>query len=747
VPSREPAPRALPVLVLVLVLVLVAVLESAAHAADSFAWTPTDSASVARGRDVARRFDLTNLVELTVEVDNAYSAANRAALGAAEQRLATLPGVRRVVGPAALLDVTVDVSGKPSARSVLARGATEDDGEAARQRVVRRADALGWFVSANGRLVRFLIDAEDLGRVRGQLAAALSTAGLSLAQAPEGGGIGLRALLPDPRARGARWLPAALTGAWVLFIVIVGFKARPLTGRFSRLGGAAVALGAAIGAMAPTALVPVGGVRLAGAAAAAAAAGAVLLGLAFERGRGPRKGGWNRFARPPVLVTLLALASIGTFAAVATRLHVGTHQWSEAPLAFVDVRADFDQPAVLREVQRLTEFLRAQPGVESAWSVADLFMGVETEGEEASHVPADVEDVRHILVQARSDPAVGLELSADHREGLVVVRFDEGAEGPTDRLDLVDKLALYLTTELRSWLIPVDLRAPALGAVTRGVAKGLLASDTYQRVVGICARSGRPLTATEARAVDRVARQAAAIPTADPGRLPGEIAEETRDFATHHPVPLREAELTKLVDAIVALPDDASVTDVSWILATTYGERMSARVLADSAAILARRLAAVRWRHTARINFHEMLYGADLPTEGVLADEVKSATLEGMGPVIGLPVAPGTSSAQHLDVATVGGAANDRALSDAWSDGLRWGGVGLAAAWAGLLVLVGRARGLAWLPLGLGPGAAALIAPALVHEPVGLWSLAFVSGALAAGGVVALAFAAPRVAT
>src|SRR6185503_17380725 len=127
---------------------------------------------------------------------------------------------------------------------------------------------------------------------------------------------------------------------------------------------------------------------------------------------------------------------------------------------------------------------------------------------------------------------------ADHREGLVVVRFDEGGEEPTDRLDLVDRLSLYISAELRPWLVSVDLRAPGLGAVTRGVAKGLLASDTYARVVGICARSGRPLTGTEARAVDRVARQAAAIPAADPGRLPGELAEEARDFVTRHPVPL-----------------------------------------------------------------------------------------------------------------------------------------------------------------------------------------------------------------
>jgi hypothetical protein len=471
---------------------------------------------------------------------------------------------------------------------------------------------------------------------------------------------------------------------------------------------------------------------------------AVLLGFALERRRGARPGGWHRFARPPWHVGALALVTLAAFAAFAARLRVGTHQWSASPLMFVDVRADLEQPVILREIDRLTEVLRAQPGVASAWSVADLFKGVDDARQEATRIPPDADDVRDVLAQARMDPAVQLELAPARDEALVVVRFDEGAEASTDRLDLMGRLATYVAGDLRAWLVPVDLRAATLPAETRGLAKGLLASDTRERVLSICARSGRPLTPSQELAVERVARQTAAVPTADPDRLHVELVADARDFVAHYPVPLRAGEQARLVDALAALPDDATTADVSRVVAAAYDDRLSDRVLTDTADIVQERLVAVRWRHTARINFRDMLTGADLPTEGVLADEVRGATLEGMGPVVGVPVGAAQPSALHLDAAAVGGAANDRALSDAWFEGARGGVTMLVAFWAALLLVVGGVRSLAWLPVGLAPAGAAALASALLREPLGLWSLAFVAGALAAGGVVAIAFAARR---
>jgi hypothetical protein len=705
-------------------LVVMGVVEPA-RASDAFAWTPK-APVVTRGREVAARFDLVPLVELTVEVDDAFSAVNREALVAAEARLAAVPGVRRVFGPSRLLELSLDAAGRVGARGVLSRGGGEDAGEEARQRVVRRADALGWFLAANGREVRFYVDVDDPERARPALGEALASSGLGLVPAASGDGVRARVLFPDPRDRGAPWWPAAFVAGAVLFVVIAGLKARPLLGGFSGRRALAVTLAAAVGAAAPFVFVPVRGVRLAGAAAALAAAAAVRAGLLFEARRTPPRA-WNRFARPPAIVLLLALAPVAAFAALAPRLRVGTHLWSAAPLGFVDVRADCDQPAVLHELGRLVEVLRAQPGVAGAWSVADLFAGVEIEGQEASRVPPDVDDVRRVLAQARTDPAVALELRADHHEALVVVRFDDEAETSTDRLDLAARLDTYLAAELRASLVPVDLRAPELPLVTRGFAKGLLATDTRERVLAMCARSGRPLTAAEATAVERVSRQTAAIPMADPGKLHGELAEDAREFVAHDPVPLHPSEAARLVEALVALPDDASAGDVGGVLAAAYGPRLPPRVLADTAVIVRGRLQAVRWRHTARINFHDMLYGADLPTDGVLADEVRSATLEGMGPAVGIPVAMGDPEALHVDAALVGGVAHDHGLSEAWLSGLRAGVRGAVIVWAALLLFVGGAGGLWWLPLALAPAASAALAPVLVREPLGLWSLSLLA--------------------
>jgi predicted RND superfamily exporter protein len=126
--------RALAGLAADLAAVVVAVLASLVAAAparaadDAFAWAPAHAPSVAQGRQSSQRFGLVGLTEVEVEVEDLYDAANREALALAEQRIGAVPGVRAVFGPAGLLDVTVDGSGKPSARSVLSRGPNEAQG-------------------------------------------------------------------------------------------------------------------------------------------------------------------------------------------------------------------------------------------------------------------------------------------------------------------------------------------------------------------------------------------------------------------------------------------------------------------------------------------------------------------------------------------------------------------------------------------------------------------------------------------
>src|SRR4029077_19008647 len=133
-----------------------------------------------------------------------------------------------------------------------------------------------------------------------------------------------------------------------------------------------------------------------------------------------------------------------------------------------------------------------------------------------------------LLARARGDPAGAPELAPDHHEGLVVVRFDD--DPPADRLAVYDRLEHYLRTELRGALIEVDLADPHLARATRLLGKGVLAGDARERIIRICARSGRPLNAGEIASVERITRQAAVLPAADLDKLKLEITAVLRDF-------------------------------------------------------------------------------------------------------------------------------------------------------------------------------------------------------------------------
>jgi hypothetical protein len=716
--------------------------RSAEAGHNPFAWAPAGSDVVDRGRSAASRFGLWSLHEVTVEVDDAFAAANRQALALAEQRIAEVPGVRGVFGPAGLLDIRADARGNTTARSVLARGrgaaqtgaanASESEGEAARQRVVRRADALGWFLTENGRRVRFFVDTDDWPRVAGGVSDALEASGLGLAPAASSS-LEARPLWPDPRQRW-RLLPIGFSVLWTFFALVAVKRARVVSSRPTGGRRLVVGLVAAAGAAAPFAFVPVLGVRATGGVAALAAG---LLAFLLWPGRGKRGAEDVAPPQPRWPVVLLSIVVVAAGAVLLPSLRVGTAQWGAAPMFFVSVRADLDEPVVLREIRRVTDSLREQPGVANAWSIADLFMGVTLEGDEASRIPDDAEQVRRILVQARTDPAVRLELAGDHREALIAVRFDDD---PTiDHLQIVARLERYLTLELRRALWRVDTAAPGVSPVTRSLGRGVLAIDARERVLRICARSGRPLDATEALAVERVARQAATIPAADPARLEGDIAASVRDFVARHPFALGAAEVTRLIAAVGAVGDGASLEDVRVAVATAYGGRLSDAILRSTADSLARRIAAVRRRHIAATNFRDMLAGAQLPSEGVLADEVRSATLDAMGPVVGIPAAADSPTAYRLDLVPVGGAPNDRVLSQLWRRALGAGVVAVAGLIAVLLVLVGGPMAVLSLPVAFAPAAAAIAPAALLGEPVGVPTLSFYAGALAAGAILALA--------
>ena len=725
-----------------------------ARAAGTFGWAPLDSPAVARGREVAARFDQESLFEISVEVNNAFALDNRRAIAVAEEELRRIPGVRRVFGPAQLADLAVDDRGRVSARRVLERGGSEGDDEAVRQRVVRRADALGWFLAPDGSRVRFLIDADPnlvaRGAVRVPVERAIASSGLQLLYA-SGVRAGGDALWPEPSDAASRWGAAVVAGTCVLLVLALGrwlprLRAPSGRGRYPPRRRPLVVVGAAAGAAALLILCAVAPVRGVAWRASAAAVVAAIIGLAGDRPAGVDGLARRLAPRPHAIAIALAGALVIAAVWLAPQARIGTQQWQRTPFLFVSVRGDFERPAVLREVRRLADFLRAQPGVDGAWSAADLFFGIALGGGDVSRVPESAGAIGVLLDQARGDPAVALELAPDHREGLVVVRFDD--DPPADRLAIYDRLDQYVRTELRSALIEVDLTDPHLTRATRLLGKGVLAGDARERIIRICARSGRPLNAGEIASVERITRQAAVLPAADLDKLKLEITAVLRDFVQggHAPstITLTAAERSRLADEVGMASVDASGEDLRRTLMAHLGTQLGEDRVTELAAALQPRLAFVRQRSAARINFRAMLYGADLPTDGMLADEVRSATREAMGSVVGIPVAPEMPGALRVDAVAVGGAANDHALSEFLRPALRWGALAASILLAVLLIWVGRGRGLLWWPVALSPAALAVIVPAAWGEPVGLPYLSLLVGAFAAGITGTIAMAARR---
>ncbi|HEY2899628.1 MAG TPA: hypothetical protein VGL59_03555 [Polyangia bacterium] len=718
-----------------------------AVAGDTFAWTPPRAPAVVRGRQVADRFDLLWTGQVTVTPDDAFSPGGRRTLFLLDRGLGKIPGVRQVLGPAGLLSLAVDGAGMVTARPLFGDDASAEggqvDSESLRQQLGRRADAAGWFLAPDGRTARFLVESDDFDRARPAIARAVDAVGLK--PAIDDGSYASSVLLwPDPRDRAVRWTPLLSVALWIAFLWLFGAPAWRSAGTLPPAGALAMMLAAALGAGCLFVLASLAPLRQLGARAIAVAVGATAVALIIERATHRPTGSSLRPCAVRVSPLTVAAAVLIAAAGALTvgRMRLGTQQWRAAPLLFVSVRGDVEQPVVLRELRRLTDFLRTLPGVAGTWSIADLFDGVDLPGDEVSRIPDQPDDVRRVLARARADSAARLELSGDHREALVVVRFETA--GDVDRPALLDRLAQYLTSDFRPDLAPVDLREP-LPPVTRAVGRGLLASDGAERILRICARAGRNLDDDERRAIVRVARRAALIPAADVGKLRGEVAAEVRAFLRLHAPALDAVQRERAAAALSNLDGDASSAAVRGALVAAFAPAHTPPALAGLAMLLARQLGEVRSRHSARIHAKDMLAGAGLPSEGPLADEVRGATRDTMGPIVGLPVGRDTPGALHLDAVVVGGAAHDQALSAAWLPGLRAGAFAGAVGLAIVLVLVAGFRGVLWYPVALALPSAALIVPALTRDPIGVLFVGFLAGTCAAGAVLAIALAARRV--
>jgi hypothetical protein len=656
-----------------------------------------------------------------------------------------IPGVRKVVGPAGLLALAVDAGGRASSGPLLAGGPSDEDSEVVRQRLVRRSDAVGWFISRDGTEIRLLVDTDDFPSVRGPIETAAASSGLVLLS----GGVPAQPLWPDPDREPhpfPLWQPFALVGlAMLIPALAVAVRARPTVSRsFVCLGAAGLA------AAAPAIFAPSPGLRH---AAWAAGIGAVVVLAALmilaRVGWAPRSPDRKQIRlKASVAIVAPSLLLVLAAAVAAPRIVLGTQLWHETSVFFVSVRGDLDEPIVMREVRRLTEFLRSRPGVAHSWSIADLFFAVPRAGEEIPGIP-DTRDLLHtILARARDDSAVRLELGADHGEALIGVRLD--ADAGVDRLAVLADLERYLARDHRSALLRVDVSNPSNSPSIRTLGRGILAADDQERMLRICARSGRNLDVLESQAVERASRRAVLMPAVDPAKLKIEVSQEVNDFLEQVAVAgaqvglPRSSERQRLAGELAVQPVDATVADVMGSLRGVWAQRLSEPTLRAQATELRRRLALLRRRHIARIHFNDILYGADLPTEGVLSEEIRAATMEAMGPFVGIPVSRDAPGVFLVDAGAVGGAACDRALSLAWRPRLGLGILIAAVATALLLAAIGGGPALGWWPVALAAGASLFLVPAIATVPVGVLYLCVLAGSLAGGAAFAIAFAPGR---
>lgn len=697
------APRRLLQVLLGTSLLIPAQPRAAAAPAYDGAFAPPESAETRRGRAVAERFELGRRFILTLDVANAFSAQNQAAIARAEARIAAIAGVRQVIGPARLLSFSIDGAGHVTTAPLRVRGGDFDPAEQGRleQRLGARADATGWFISTDGSMVRLLMDTAEPARVQGPVEATVAGSGLVLLE----GTVHRAPLWPDPD-RDAPGFGRREPLEWALLLLAVPFLAVALEARpVSRRAWLCV-LGAGVTTALPGITAPVEGLRWYAVKIGGIAAALLIAVLLFDivvrrlRGRARTPVPGRRVPLPLLLLSLLVLAGA---AIQARRLRMDTGLWSQTPLFFVDVRADLTEPVVLRELRRLTDLLRAEPGVDEAWSVADLFTAVPLPDLGWEGIPSESQAARALLKRALADPAVALETAGDLREALIVIRLDP--ESGLTPAQVRRRVAMLLRTRGRSAVLRVDVTDPAISNATRALGRGMLAQGAIERVLNLCDQAGRNLEPRQQTAIEQTLRRVALAPKLDRAQYRKDAAQEIERFVEETAVEGRHLTLPhagqrqRLIDTVLASPDEPTLADVTAGLAEVLGTHVTARSALDQALELRRRLVAVRRRAVVAWNARLILSDADLPTEGGLSGEVRNATLEAMGPIVGVPAAPGTPGAFTIDAALAGGVVSDQVLSARWPLRLRLGLVAAAAACALLLAGLGggvRCRGCRW---------------------------------------------------
>lgn len=713
----------------------------------ALAFVPVSSEAGRRGAEAIARFGLGNRYQLTFDVANAFLPETRDAVARVEARLAAVPGVKRVWGPSRLLDLSVEANGRVQSLPLFS-GERADDVAWLQGRLDDRQDAVGWFIASDGTSIRMLVDTDDPAVLREPLGSSVDQAELPLL----GGPMALQALWPDP-ARDPlpfgrhRPLQVAVL-AMLVPLLALGFWAAVSWAR-----ALLCALAAGFAAASPGLLAPVTALRTyafaVGLAAAALTLALCLLGALSRRLRrnGPLRPMLSGNLAPPAVI-MVSVALLAGTAALSPRLRLESELGHETPFVFIDLRADLTEPVVLREIRRLTELLEVRPGVQDAWSVADLFSATASSDRGFGGIPDDRGLAAAILTKAARDPAVALAVTPDLREALITVRLDETSG--FDRTRVIDGIKRLLVRNLRPALAGIDVGDESLPRPMRAFGRGMLAEDARLRVARLCQREGRNVAPEEEAAIDQSLRRVVLAPRLDPRRFRDDVSTEVVSFLEQTGLAERRvglphpAERQRLIDGLLALPGAPAPAQVAKLLGELWGRRTPARLLETRGVELAHRLVNARRLAIANGYARTILADANLPSVGALADEVREATLEAMGPIIGIPVSREAPNALVIDAAVVGAAASDRALAVAWGPRIRIGVLLAALGLAALLFLIGGVKALGYWPAALAPAALVLLVPAVAGLPMGSLLVALFAGALGGGAGFAVGFSPVR---
>ena len=724
---------------------------------DGWSWLASEGRLADEGHETAKRFGYADLWELTFVLDDPFAASTRAALSRWEAEVGKWEEVTRLVGPPDLLDLSGEPGGGGAPHAVSAYAPAADAPSApsvdaaVRTSLRERPDARGWFFDRDERKVHVYLGWEGGAPSVERLLGAARTAGLYPNEdaARARSRLLARPLWPKPAVASLQsgWR-AGLVGA--LAILLVGFFAsffpaaakRRRSARRVLVGACAAAGGVAL----PFIVAPSLTWRVAGLGLATAAATPCLLTFAATSGRAFGK----RAPVAPWLSGLGILSFVLLLAAVAGNArHRGVwltaDEGAAAPLGFVVIEADLEEPVVLGEMARFTDSLRAAPEVADAWSPADAFLAAREGFAGRPTLPPDKAGVRRLWQRAKTDGALALALAAGRDAALVAVRLRPEVT-PAARRAFGARLAAHLETHLRGALLPANVEDAALPAGTRVLGRGILAGDAKERLANLARASGAALSADQVLGLERVTRQAAFVPTADPARLADAVEVALEDAARAGkglPLLARSAVRRKLAVDIAHQPWESGIAELRALL-----EGGSPRTEADAAALagwLFPRVLALRFDAAAELNLKALHEATGLPVAGDHARAVEGALVQGMGPVVGLPVAPETRGACHLRAFAADAWAADRELGRLWGSRVL---AALAAAVAVVVLLWVALMGIEGLTFGalsFGPTAAVALTVPTDPASVALPFLLVLGAALGAGWSLAVAWASPFV--